>query len=277
MSAQGLPEASPPTIGPVQPEEQQREEPKPTTDDGVEDQGALPNAVGHIDSVVDQPRKPQWSTDEGESADHKIRDLAAQEEVAQWAGPTFGAALAASLAAVASAGASIYGILLLRGTLQATRDTLKEARAATAAAEKSVETTTNAAYLQSRSYVTVRHAMVGRWNKSDVAARVEVMVLLVNSGRTPAHDVLVEYDFPANTEESEHYVRRGPALGADQMFTVTAEHTFIRPKEYFLTGRATYTDYTGTAQFTNFSYVFHYGRDRDGDHLQVDDGPNNGS
>jgi hypothetical protein len=103
-------------------------------------------------------------------------DLKAQQEMAFWA-------LWMVVISGGQLGLTLIGIMLVWKTLQATKDAVREAEAATKAAQAAVEVTKSSAESQLRAYVFPKCATV---IESGIYQNIVVHVTIKNYGQTPA-------------------------------------------------------------------------------------------
>lgn len=170
--------------------------------------------LGSAKPAADSDNTEKYSTREnGSKAD--LSEIATwfslRDTVAQWIMAVFG---------VVAVGISIWAVALVRRTLHATRDALKEAQRTTLVAEKALEETRLSNELQLRAYVYVSNTTwrIAKRPGTDEVTDCSLTIEWRNCGATPAlrsrvmsnSDVLAG-DLPSNYPYPD-YVPPGPAL-----------------------------------------------------------------
>ena len=165
----------------------------------------LTPALRQIESAIRELVNQQRAAQEKGPAQHEIKDLEAQDDMALWAKLMF----FATMVAVGLTGA---GIWLIKRTLDETKvaakhteGMLKEAKQTTEAAHVAIQATDKNAERQLRAYVQVEDIQLELPPAVPVGGRKYVIVINIkNSGQTPAkdHRVRCQYFFAKEYESS---------------------------------------------------------------------------
>lgn len=149
-----------------------------TNQPAVEVPGVSPPSVG-ADSRSTPHRHNETGTESDQPSEHFWRAwFSRQDTVAQWL---------MMLSGFLAVGISLWAVLLVRRSLEQTREAIKETRRGTIAAERSVEITADSAQRQLRAYVNVINANV-EWKNNRI---IKLCVHFKNTGQTPAKECRV--------------------------------------------------------------------------------------